>query len=72
MRIMGHFSITVSQRYVHPTPETMENASIVIEVAGRRAEEKQEKQEKVENPAALTTDLTTSRAGRRRSDTVTY
>ena len=25
-RLMGHSSITVSQRYVHPTPEIMENA----------------------------------------------
>ena len=26
MRIAGHSSITVSQRYVHPTPETQERA----------------------------------------------
>jgi integrase len=26
MRLMGHASVTVSQRYVHPTPETLERA----------------------------------------------
>jgi len=26
MRIAGHSSVTVSQRYVHPTPERMERA----------------------------------------------
>jgi len=26
MRIAGHSSVTVSQRYVHPTPEGMERA----------------------------------------------
>jgi integrase len=26
MRLMGHSSVTVSQRYVHPTPETLERA----------------------------------------------
>ena len=24
MRLMGHWSVTVSQRYVHPTPEALE------------------------------------------------
>ena len=26
MRLMGHSSVTVSQRYVHPSPETLEVA----------------------------------------------
>jgi integrase len=26
MRLMGHSSVTISQRYVHPTPETLERA----------------------------------------------
>jgi hypothetical protein len=40
MRIMGHSSITVSQRQVHPTPETTENAFVAIELAAREAEQK--------------------------------
>lgn len=28
MRLMGHSSVTVSQRYVHPTPETLERAVV--------------------------------------------
>ena len=39
MRIMGHSSITVSQRYVHPTPETMENAFVALELAALKAHE---------------------------------
>src|SRR5436305_3900241 len=26
MRLMGHSSVTISQRYVHPSPESMERA----------------------------------------------
>ena len=33
MKLMGHSSITVSQRYVHPTPEIMENAILAQECA---------------------------------------
>ena len=40
MRIMGHSTITVSQRYVHPTPETMENAFVALELATHEAEQK--------------------------------
>ena len=31
MRIAGHSSVTVSQRYVHPSPETIENAITRLE-----------------------------------------
>ena len=40
MRIMGHSTITVSQRYVHPTPETMENAFVALEFATYHADQK--------------------------------
>jgi integrase len=40
MRIMGHSTITVSQRYVHPTPETMEKAFDALELASQKAQEK--------------------------------
>jgi integrase len=42
MKIAGHSSITVSQRYVHPSPESLERAFERLEVlnanAGRRSE----------------------------------
>jgi len=42
MRIAGHSSITVSQRYVHPSPESLERAFERLELlnanAGRRSE----------------------------------
>ena len=56
MRIMGHSSITVSQRYVHPTPQTMENAFVALEEAARAAEEKRAQ---ATNEAGVTTLLTT-------------
>ena len=34
-RLMGHSSIIVSQRYVHPTPEIMENAILAQERASQ-------------------------------------
>jgi integrase len=39
MRLMGHSSVTISQRYVHPTPETMENAFLKLEDATREFEQ---------------------------------
>lgn len=35
MRLMGHSSVTVSQRYVHPTPETLERAVSRLEKLNR-------------------------------------
>ena len=35
MRLMGHASITTSQRYCHPTPETLERAVRRMEEAGQ-------------------------------------
>jgi integrase len=38
MRLMGHSSVTVSQRYVHPTPEALERAVERLEALNRSAE----------------------------------
>ena len=37
MRLMGHSSVTVSQRYVHPTPEALERAVEKLEGLNQRA-----------------------------------
>jgi integrase len=37
MRLMGHASITTSQRYCHPTPETLERAVRRMEESGLKA-----------------------------------
>jgi hypothetical protein len=37
MRIAGHSSVTVSQRYVHPTPEAVEGAFERLETLNRHA-----------------------------------
>ena len=58
MRIMGHSTITVSQRYVHPTPETMENAFVALEFATQEAERKAV-DEVEEKSAGVATDLAT-------------
>ncbi|MGH9516370.1 MAG: tyrosine-type recombinase/integrase [Terriglobales bacterium] len=57
MRIMGHSSITVSQRYVHPTSATMENAIMGLERATEAAEQKQK--EKADKNLDVTTVFTT-------------
>jgi len=40
MRIMGHSSVTVSQKYVHPTPEGMERAFKRFEAMNTKATKK--------------------------------
>ena len=35
MRLMGHSSVTVSQRYLHPTPEALERAVEKLEGLNR-------------------------------------
>jgi hypothetical protein len=37
MRIMGHSSVVVSQKYVHPTPESMERAFERLNAANEKA-----------------------------------
>jgi integrase len=54
MRIMGHSTITVSQRYVHPTPETIEDAFVALELATHQA-----KQKAAEEGVGVATDLAT-------------
>lgn len=38
MRIAGHGSITVSQRYIHPTPEAVERAFERLQSSSERPE----------------------------------
>jgi integrase len=37
MRLMGHSSVTISQRYMHPTPEALERAVERLEALNERA-----------------------------------
>jgi integrase len=37
MRLMGHSSVTISQRYVHPTPEALERAVERLEALNEKA-----------------------------------
>jgi hypothetical protein len=36
MKIAGHSSITISQRYVYPSPESVESAFEKLEVSNQR------------------------------------
>jgi len=56
MRLMGHSSVTVSQRYVHPTPEAMERAFERLEALNAKATQSLTEGQ---NRALLTTNLTT-------------
>ena len=37
MKLMGHSSVTISQRYVHPTPETVERAFERLQILNEKA-----------------------------------
>src|SRR5271166_3278028 len=54
MRIAGHSSITVSQRYIHPTPEAVERAFGRLQLSGESAEN----QPKRLPPATVSATLT--------------
>jgi integrase len=41
MRVAGHGSIAISQRYVHPTPERLESAVANLEAYNRRQSQRQ-------------------------------
>jgi integrase len=57
MRLAGHSSITVSQRYVHPTPEAMEQAVAKLEMLNRLALEAMPGAEKRQPPATESATL---------------
>jgi hypothetical protein len=46
MRLAGHSSIVISQRYVHPTGERIENAITKMGQANRKADAKREEEKK--------------------------
>jgi integrase len=37
MKLMGHSSVTISRRYVHPTPETVERAFERLRILNEKA-----------------------------------
>jgi integrase len=53
MRLMGHSSVTVSQRHVHPTPEGLERAVERLEALNRKARERARDQLAGQEPAAV-------------------
>ena len=53
MKVMGHSSVTVSQRYVHPTPETLEQAFERLEERNQRAAAKLLEGQKRQLPATV-------------------
>lgn len=53
MRLMGHSSVTVSQRYVHPTPEALERAVERLEGLNQRAAKSLPEGPKRELPATI-------------------
>lgn len=50
MKLAGHSSVTVSQRYVHPTPESCELAFERLEALNARALARAEGKESLQNP----------------------
>ena len=58
MRLMGHSTVTVSQRYMHPTPETLERAMERLDELNQKAAGKLPKQGKIGLlPTVVTTVL---------------
>ena len=53
MRLMGHSSVTVSQRYVHPTPATLERAVDGLQALNARAAESLLGGQKQQPPATV-------------------
>jgi integrase len=53
MRAMGHSSVTVSQKYVHPTPEAMERAFERLEALNQKAAQSLPEAQKRQLPATI-------------------
>ena len=53
MRAMGHSSVTVSQKYVHPTPEAMERAFQRLEALNQKAVASLPESDKRQLPATI-------------------
>ena len=57
MRLMGHSSVTVSQRYVHPTPETLERAVDGLQAMNATASKSLPERQKRQLPATASATL---------------
>ncbi len=57
MKIAGHSSLTVSQRYLHPTPEAMERAFQRLEALNEKAVGKLAEGQKRRLPATVSATL---------------
>ena len=57
MRIAGHSSITVSQRYIHPTPEAVERALERLQLSGEGPDANAENEPKRLPPATVSATL---------------
>jgi integrase len=60
MRIAGHSSITVSQRYVHPSPEALERAIERLEILNGKMETKAANRAVLHGPTTLSTTVPTA------------
>jgi len=57
MRAMGHSSVTVSQKYVHPTPEAMERAFERLEALNQKAAQSLPEAQERQLPATISATL---------------
>ena len=67
MRIAGHSSVTVSQRYVHPTPEGMERAFDRLEKLNAAKFEQAEAEAKAEAAAGAKASASLQKSLHRKS-----
>ena len=57
MRIAGHSTVTVSQRYMHPSPESLERAFERLENMNQQAKRRLAKSDKRRLPATIPATL---------------